>query len=331
MSTTDRHSLQVSASRETLKVLSLCTGVGGDAAALQLAGIPHEIAAMAEIDPVASAVLASKFPNVPNHGDLTLVDWSNYHDEIDLLFAGFPCQPFSSAGLQKGTEDDRELTAEIVRTVKEVRPRCLLLENVPQYATLHGGKALAKLRRGLARIGYAVDCRVIDASEVLPQRRKRLFILGCRRDTGGSPAQILSDAAGGSRRFETGGAPRVQAANATSGGSAVLHPPRLGTLMASGAGMNRAGMRGHEIDFLVVQDFPGHGLIVRRPTPLEALRAQGFPDDWLDGISIAGKPLTDLQKYKLIGNSWPVPVTAAIVRGVFDAKVVSRNPTKLAA
>lgn len=83
--------------------------------------------------------------------------------------------------------------------------------------------------------------------------------------------------------------------------------------MASGAGMNRAGLSGHELDFLVVQDFPGHGLVVRRPTPLEALRAQGFPDDWLDGLTFRGRPLRDIEKYRLVGNSWPVPVTASII------------------
>lgn len=93
----------------------------------------------------------------------------------------------------------------------------------------------------------------------------------------------------------------------------MLHPPRLGTLMASGSGMNRAGMKGHEMDFLVVQDFPGHGLVVRRPSPVEALRAQGFPDDWLDGLTYRGRALRNLQKFCLIGNSWPVPVTAAIL------------------
>ena len=86
--------------------------------------------------------------------------------------------------------------------------------------------------------------------------------------------------------------------------------------MASGSGMNRAGLKGHELDFLVVQEFPGHGLVVRRPTPLEALRAQGFPDDWLDGVEYQGRPLTDLEKYQLVGNSWPVPVAGAILKEI---------------
>lgn len=300
-----------------LRVLSLCSGIGGDVAALERAGIPHDVAAVAEIDPVASAVLAHKFPSVPNLGDLTLADWSNHHENIDILIAGIPCQPYSVAGRQRGVEDRRDVTSDIVRIVGDVHPRYVVFENVAQYESLHGGKALDELRTGLVGSGYAIDHLVIDAAQVLPQRRKRLFILGCRGDAGGSPSQILADAASGGRSADACGATRIPSADAASGGASVLHPPRLGTLMASASGMNRPGMRGHELDFLVVQEFPQLGLVVRRPTPLEALRAQGFPDDWFDGVSIAGKALTDLQKYKLIGNSWPVPVTAAILAGIF--------------
>ena len=90
--------------------------------------------------------------------------------------------------------------------------------------------------------------------------------------------------------------------------------------MASGSGLIRAGMTGHELDFLVVQRFPDGNLMVRRPTLVEALRAQGFPDDWLDGVKFAGKPLSDVRKCKLVGNSWPVPVAASILRGIYEAE-----------
>lgn len=305
------------ADRPLLRVLSLCSGIGGDVAALDHAGIPHEVAAVAEIDPIASAVLSQKFPTVPNLGDLTLADWSNHHETIDILIAGIPCQPYSVAGRQRGVEDRRDVTSDIVRIVGDVRPRYVLFENVAQYETLHGGRALNELRSGLVGSGYTVDHLVIDAAQVLPQRRKRLFILGRRGNAVGSPSEILADAASRGRGAETCGTARLPSADAASGSASVLHPPRLGTLMASGAGMNRPGMRGHELDFLVVQEFTGLGLVVRRPTPLEALRAQGFPDDWLDGITVNGKVLTDLQKYKLVGNSWPVPVTAAILAGIY--------------
>lgn len=303
-----------------LRVLSLCTGIGGDAAALQLAGIDHEIVAAAEVCPVASQVLSQKFPSVPNEGDLTKADWSEY-DDIEILVAGIPCQPFSQAGKQRGAEDRRELTQDVVRIVEEVKPDYALFENVPQYETLQGGKAFRRLCRGLERSGYEVAHLVIDASGLLPQRRKRLFILAVRRGACGSPAEILAHAESRGRCLAESREARIQVADAASGSTAVLHPQRFGTLMASASGMNRAGMRGHELDFLVVQDFPGKGLVVRRPTPTEALRAQGFPDDWFDGVKIKGRPLRDLDRYKLVGNSWPVPIAAGILSGVQEARL----------
>src|SRR5690606_9043547 len=83
----------------------------------------------------------------------------------------------------------------------------------------------------------------------------------------------------------------------------------------------KPGMTGADLHFLIVQDDPEAGLIVRRPTPLEALRAQGFPDDWLDGITVRGKTLSNAQIFRLAGNAWPVPVAAAILREVGRARL----------
>lgn len=304
-----------------LSVLSLCTGIGGDVAAFELAGIPHRVVAMAERDPVAAAVLSHKFPSVENLGDITqFKDWSKFHGKIDILAAGIPCQPFSVAGQQKGSEDRRDLTTEVVGIIDQVRPCYVFIENVTQYRTLHDGRAFGELCDGLDRAGYTFDHRIIDAAEVLPQRRKRLFVLGHRGDAGASPSEIFANAEVRRRGSEPGDETRLQAAGAASGGAAVHHPPILGTLMASAAGLNRTGMKGHELDFLIVQQFPDGNLVVRRPTPVEALRAQGFADDWLDGIAYRGKPLTDRRKYELIGNSWPVPVAASILCGIHEAE-----------
>lgn len=299
------------------RVLSLCTGIAGDVAAFLLADIAHELIAVAEFDSVASAVLAQKFPNTPNLGDLTQVShWRNYHGQIDILVAGFPCQPFSIAGKRRGHNDRRDLTAEILRVIGEIEPRWIVIENVPQFATARDGVAFRRFQRRLEQAGYAFDHRIIDAAELLPQRRKRLFILAHRGGAKSGPSQILADATCGRGRSEAGTEISLPAAGAAAGGASILHPARLSTLMASGSGMNRAGMRGHELGLLIVQDFPGIGLVVRRPTPLEALRAQGFPDDWLDGLEVEGRSLTDLEKYELIGNSWPVPVMAGILSGI---------------
>lgn len=313
---------------KVLTVLSLCTGIGGDVAAFELAGIPHRLVAVAERDPAAAAVLSHKFPGVENLGDITqFSNWSKYHGKIDILIAGIPCQPFSVAGKQKGAEDRRDLTTEVAGIVQAVCPRYVFIENVTHYRTLHNGRAFRQLAEGLCQAGYAFDYRVIDAAEVVAQRRRRLFILGHRGDAGATPSEVFTDAESRRRRAEPFGKRQKQSRGGAFGGSAVYHPPVLGTLMASGSGLIRTGMKGHDLDFLVVQRFPDGELIVRRPSLVEALRAQGFPDDWLDGVMFRRKPLSESRKGKLIGNAWPVPVAASILGGIYEAECGRLNKT----
>src|SRR5690606_27169953 len=153
-------------------------------------------------------------------------------------------------------------------------------------------------------------------ADFVPQRRKRLWILAHRGSSGAASEALLVDAftgAAGSGESE----PSWQEGLADPAGSAaVLYPPRLGTLLASGAGLCKPGMTGAGLNCLLVKGDTEAGLIVRRPTPLEALREQGFPDDWLDGITFRGKTLSNAQIFRLAGNAWPVPVAAAILREV---------------
>lgn len=298
--------------------ISLCTGMGGDYAAYELAGIDYDMVAVAEIDPLAKTVLARKFPASLNLHDITshCINWSVFHGEIDILTAGLPCQPHSVAGRRKGTRDRRDLTAAFCDIVEKVGPEWILVENVEGYKTTENGKAYGTLHQRLAWAGYAVADRIIDARDFLPQRRKRMWLLAHRGGNVAALEKILSDAAGGAGSAAAGGALRISSAAGSPGSAAVHHPPRLGTLLASGSGLSRTGMKTAEISFLVVQEDPTAGLFVRRPTPLEALRAQGFPDDWLDGIQFEGRPLKDIEIYRLAGNAWPVPVAAAILAEV---------------
>ncbi|MDF1607540.1 DNA (cytosine-5-)-methyltransferase [Hoeflea sp. YIM 152468] len=300
--------------RSPMKVLSLCTGIAGDAAAFLHAGISHEMIAVAEFDPLASAVLACRFPGVLNLGDINAINhWKVYHGKVDLIITGIPCQPYSSAGRQLGSEDARDLSTRVCEIIATVAPRFILIENVPQFRTVQGGKPFAEFTGAIERAGYSLGYQVIDAQDFVPQRRKRLFLCAYRGTPSTSPSELLAFAAGGAGRAKPGGAICDRARSDPPGSSSVLYPPRLGTIMASGSGLNRAGMKGHEMDFYVVQEFPEWGLTVRRPTPLEVLRAQGFPDWWLDDVTYRGRPLTNNQRYQLVGNSWPVPVAAAIL------------------
>lgn len=153
---------------------SLCTGYGGlDMAAEMLFG-PIDFAWCSETKAEATAVLAHRFPETPNLGDLTVVDFSNVAT-IDVLTAGWPCQPWSTAGRRRGEEDHRAIWPDIHRAIPQLRPRVFLGENVPRIVT---SGELRRVARSLADIGYVGSWRCFHASDVgFPHRRTRCFIL----------------------------------------------------------------------------------------------------------------------------------------------------------
>ena len=169
---------------------SLCTGYGGlDLAVATVYDVRH--AWHAEIDPDASKVLAAHWPTVLNHGDLRTSDWSST-EPVDILTAGFPCQPFSVAGQRKGITDERWLFDDIADAVGRMvtRPRMLVLENVPGLLTANCGDAMARVVQGLAALGYVGRYRVVRAADVgAAHRRDRVFIVAHLADTDSHPVR----------------------------------------------------------------------------------------------------------------------------------------------
>ena len=156
----------------TLRLGSLCTGYGGlDLAAETVLG-PLTHAWHAEIDPHASRVLAHHWPDVPNLGDLTAVDWGRV-EPVDVLTAGYPCQPLSLAGPRTGMNDERWIWDEIYAAIRFLRPRLVLLENVAGHLSLGFGRVLGDL----AAAGFDAEWGCFRASDVgAPHRRERVFI-----------------------------------------------------------------------------------------------------------------------------------------------------------
>jgi DNA (cytosine-5)-methyltransferase 1 len=157
----------------------MCTGYGG----LDLAVEHHFGASLAwysELEPACCQVLNARFEGIPNHGDLTAVDWSTV-EPVDVLCAGFPCQPFSTAGKRKGEEDERAIWPIIAQSVSILRPRVLVLENVSGLLTLGGAGVIGDL----AALGY--DCRwgVVRASDAgATHRRARWFCIASNTSRG---------------------------------------------------------------------------------------------------------------------------------------------------
>ncbi len=154
-----------------MRVGSLCQGIGGADLALEAHG--HKIAWGAENAAGPLAVSAERWPGVPNHGDIKTIDWSRV-EPIDILAAGYPCQPFSMAGLRQGDTDDRHLWPAIRTAVEALGPRYIFLENVRGHLTLGAGTVIGDL----AALGYVSTWGVLGSSDVGGcHRRQRLWIV----------------------------------------------------------------------------------------------------------------------------------------------------------
>ena len=169
-----------------LKIGSLFSGYGGlDRAVEQVTGATP--AWFVEYDAAPSKILAHHWPDVPNHGDVTAVDWATM-PPVDILTGGYPCQPFSAAGQRKGTNDERHLWPYVREAIRVLRPRLAILENVAGHRSLGFDRVLGDM----AEDGLHVRWTSLRASDVgAPHHRERLFILaapadpeGTRRDHG---------------------------------------------------------------------------------------------------------------------------------------------------
>lgn len=154
-----------------MKVGSLCTGYGGLDLAVE-AYFNAEMVWCAENDKYASKVIEARF-NKPNLNDIKTINWDEV-EPVDILTAGYPCQPFSHAGQRKGTEDERHLWPYIIKAISKLRPKYVILENVRGHLSLGFKEVLGDL----AQNGYDAKWRIVRASDVgAPHQRARLFII----------------------------------------------------------------------------------------------------------------------------------------------------------
>lgn len=161
-----------------IRYISVFSGIEAASVAWQPLGF--EPIAFSEIDPFPCAVLQKHFPDVPNLGDITQIDWNKYDGTIDLLVGGSPCQSFSVAGKREGLQGESRLMFEYIRAVRELRPSIFVWENVPGAFSSENGQAFGQLLRELDECGYGMAWRVLDAQFFgLAQRRKRVFLVGC--------------------------------------------------------------------------------------------------------------------------------------------------------
>ncbi len=163
-----------------MNVLDLCAGIGGFSLGIRAAVPEARTVCYVEREAFACSVLvaqmeAGRLDPAPIWTDLRTLDGRPWRGVVDLITAGFPCQPHSFAGKRRGVEDERWLFDDILRIIEEVSPTYVFLENVPGLRT----SGLHLVLQGLSGIGFDAEWDVFSAAEVgAPHIRKRLFILG---------------------------------------------------------------------------------------------------------------------------------------------------------
>ena len=172
---------------------SLFSGIGGFDLASEWMG--WENVFHCEYDPFCQKVLKHHFPNSKLYKDVRTFDATNYLGRVDILTGGFPCQPFSNAGLRKGTEDERHLWPEMLRVIREVSPRYVVGENVRGLLNWSGGLVFEEVCADLENEGYEVTPYLLPAcGKNAPHRRDRIWFVAnsTKRNDGRNTRSVSS-------------------------------------------------------------------------------------------------------------------------------------------
>jgi DNA (cytosine-5)-methyltransferase 1 len=171
---------------------SLFSGIGGFDLAAHWMGWDNIF--HCEWNEFGQKVLKHHFPTSKSYNDITKTDFSIHRGEIDILTGGFPCQPYSTAGLRKGKADERHLFPEMLRAIQEIKPRWIIGENVRGLVSWGGGLVFEEVCSDLEREGYEVQSFLIPAASVnAPHQRQRIWFVAYSNDKrGGTKSRQIS-------------------------------------------------------------------------------------------------------------------------------------------
>ena len=330
-----------------MKLLDLFSGVGGFHKGFAEAGFEFDWVVFSDIDKYANGVYKYNYKESIELGDIKLIQPErDLPNIINILTGGFPCQSFSQAGSRKGFKDTRgTLFFEIARIlryyVRAGKPiDCFLLENVKGLLSHDNGRTFAIIYRVLTDIGYTVECQLLNTRWVLPQNRERIYIVGhfgngsgCKVFPIGESGQVSYNRntevastlqhpghSGGNYKgmnmISIPEATKKGYAEAKVGDSINLSVPnsktRRGRVGKGEAQTLDTGMQQYTIDKTAI----------RRLTPIECMRLQGFPDDWNEKGIMGGKvvEMSDTQRYKQAGNAVSVPIVSMVAERIKDGK-----------
>jgi len=301
-----------------MKFFDLFAGIGGFRVGLEAHG--HECVGSCEIDKYARKIYARNFEHEPKYKDVRELDPKDL-PEFDILCAGFPCQSFSIVGNRKGFEDKRgNLFFEITRLAKEKRPSILLLENVKGLLSHEKGKTFRIILQELDELGYDVEWQLINSKYFVPQSRERIYIIGYLRGSGRRkilPLGEVSKRNDKSRKELYAKDECSSTLTATywkgygGGRPMIKEDKKVQMTYRSNVNSNMKErvqdrdetwtLTSNSNDFTITDNHR-----VRKLTPIECERLQGFADDWTKGIS-------DTQRYKCLGNAVTTKVVEYIV------------------
>ena len=302
----------------SVSVASFFAGIGGFDLGFQNAGITVQF--QCEIDEFCTAVLKRHWPAVMRVGDIREVGNGKEVPESELWCAGFPCQDVSLArARQRAGLNGRHtsLFYEFARLLEDARPPVVILENVPGLLSSHGGRDFGIILGTLADIGYGVAWRVLDSQYFgVPQSRRRLYLVGYRADPARAAAILFEpECSTGNPKTRRGPrkaalSPFKESVGDPSSGPVVQ---RIGYCLAATSGRHTG--TDWSRTYVTYPD------AVRRLTPLEAERLQGFPDGWTVPGGLAPEDIAGLDsaRYAALGNAVTVPVAGWIGRRIVQA------------
>jgi DNA (cytosine-5)-methyltransferase 1 len=328
--------------------IDLFAGIGGFRKGFEAVG--GGCVFTSEWDRYAQKTYCANFGDHEFHGDITKIDAADIPDH-DILLGGFPCQPFSIAGVSKKNSLGRKhgfdcetqgtLFFDIERILAEKRPKAFVLENVKNLVSHDRGRTFAVIKRTLEeKLGYRISPRIVDARSFIPQHRERIFIVGIRPDVAGQFAwddvDIPDPAKGPKLRTilhpENGSEepdPRYLDARGRVLGKYVLSDHLWGYLQEY-ARKHQAKGNGFGFGLVGPDDVArtlsaryfkdGSEILVRRKkgnprrlTPRECARLMGFDRPSQEPFKIV---VSDTQAYKQFGNAVAVPVVEAVARAL---------------
>lgn len=309
---------------DNMNFIDLCAGIGGIRLGLEQAG--HTCVGFCEFDKFA----LQSYKAIHNtEGEWEAHDITRVTDDeirelaatrtIDIVCGGFPCQAFSIAGKRRGFADTRgTIFFEVARFISIIRPRYFICENVKGLLSHDKGRTFGTILSTLSELGYCVEWQVLNSKDFgVPQNRERVFLIGHLGTTSGRAVfpvagadgenpcklqEITHGVADAYRTYDSDGLSRTLKSEGGGLGAKTGLIKEPGDPMFTLTGRDRHG--------IAIEGQGAHKIRIRKLTPRECWRLQGFPDEYFDRAKAAG--VSDTQLYKQAGNAVTVNVARVI-------------------